>query len=217
MRPVRPSPLRRKATAGGGLGVTIDTARPTISGTPQFLFATAPHRLTYAFSENVGPTLASGDFAVQLLPSTNVNTSVSYDGGTNTGTVTFPDGGGLLADGRYRSTLLSAGVTDIAGNQLDVPADADHILDFFFLRGDANHDALVNLADYNILAGNYGQSPRNFTQGDFNYDGLVNLADYNILAGRYGTSVGPEGLSGRVSKPPFAPFSTRLIEQFELT
>jgi hypothetical protein len=51
----------------------------------------------------------------------------------------------------------------------------------------------VNLADFNILASNFGHSPRTFSQGDFNYDGIVNLADFNLLASRFGTSLGAPG------------------------
>ena len=47
----------------------------------------------------------------------------------------------------------------------------------------------VDLNDFNILAANFGQSPRTFTQGDFNYDNTVNLEDFNILAGRFGAAV----------------------------
>jgi hypothetical protein len=49
----------------------------------------------------------------------------------------------------------------------------------------------VNLGDFNILAGNFGQSPRTFSQADFNYDGTVNLADFNILAARFGQTLPP--------------------------
>ena len=94
---------------------------------------------------------------------------------------------GALPDGRYRATLSAAGVTDPAGNALA----ADHVSTFFFLNGDANRDARVNLDDFNILAANFGQSPRDFTQGDFTYDGIVNLNDFNILAGRFGQVVAP--------------------------
>ena len=59
---------------------------------------------------------------------------------------------------------------------------ADYILNFSFLRGDANGDGRVNLNDFNILAANFGQAPRDFTQGDFDYSGNVNLNDFNILA-----------------------------------
>jgi hypothetical protein len=54
--------------------------------------------------------------------------------------------------------------------------------------GDANIDGLVNLADFNALASNFGQSGKLWHQGDFNYDSLVNLADFNLLAGNFGLS-----------------------------
>ena len=175
------------------LAVTIDTAAPTLVGTPAFLYATAPHRLRYAFTEHVGGTLASADWLVERLPGTPVPIAVAYNGPTNVATLTFPGGGGgILSDGRYRATLFSAGVTDVAGNPLFVPGpDADHVLPFLFLTGDANNDGTVNLADFNTLAANFGQSPRDYTQGDFNYDGTVNLNDFNLLASRFGTGVAP--------------------------
>jgi hypothetical protein len=51
----------------------------------------------------------------------------------------------------------------------------------------------VNLADFNLLAANFGQTGRNFAQGNFNYDagGLVNLQDFNLLASRFGMTVAP--------------------------
>ena len=51
--------------------------------------------------------------------------------------------------------MLGAGITNAAG----IPMSADYVLDFHFLRGDANQDAHVNLQDFNILASNFGQSP----------------------------------------------------------
>jgi hypothetical protein len=63
------------------------------------------------------------------------------------------------------------------------------VLSFRFLQGDANNDGRVNLDDFNILAANFGQSPRDFTQGDFDYSGNVNLNDFNILASRFGSSL----------------------------
>ena len=44
----------------------------------------------------------------------------------------------------------------------------------------------------NLLAAFFGQSNRSFSQGDFNYDTVVNLMDFNILAGRFGAVLGPQ-------------------------
>jgi hypothetical protein len=173
------------------LPITIDTAAPSlVGGAPTFNFLVAAHSLAYAFNENVGPALATGDLAVVKNPATPVTTALSYNGGTNTGTFTFPTfTNGTLADGRYTATLTAAGVTDVAGNPL---AGGNNVFNFFFLLGDANHDATVNLTDFNALAANFGATPRNFTQGDFDYNTVVNLTDFNILAARFGTSVAPQ-------------------------
>ena len=169
--------------------INPDNVPPTVS-TANFTFATAPHKLSFQFSENVSTSLQPTDLAVR-----DVNTqasilvnSVSWDTATNTATFTLNN---TVPDGRYRATLSGAGVTDAAGN----PLAADYIHDFFFLAGDANHDGTVNLTDFNTLAVNFGQSNRDFTQGDFDYDGTVGLADFNILAARFGTSVGPASFS----------------------
>jgi hypothetical protein len=146
-----------------------------------FHFATLPMTLRVAFNSNVSGSLDLGDILVRnLTTQTTVNpTSLAYDVATDTATFEFS---GVLPDGNYRATIFAAGV--IGSNGL--PMTQDEVFDFFFLVGDANHDRLVNLADFNALAANFGQSGRDFTQGDFNYDSLVNLDDFNILAGRFG-------------------------------
>jgi hypothetical protein len=119
----------------------------------------------------------------QTIPSANI--AMSYAPQSNTVTFTFSGYQyGALPDGDYRAALPAGSVTDPAGNPL-----AAHSFEFFFLNGDANHDARVNLDDFNILAANFGQSPRDFTQGDFDYSGNVNLNDFNILASRFGSSL----------------------------
>jgi subtilisin family serine protease len=56
------------------------------------------------------------------------------------------------------------------------------------LPGDANGDGRVNLADFNIVASNFGRtSGATRATGDLNGDGRVNLADFNFLAGRFGS------------------------------
>ncbi len=163
--------------------------------TAEFAFLTAPQALRYAFSANVAASLTTADLLLENLTSMTTvpagNVALAYDGATNTARFTFPGYAfGALPDGRYRATLLAAGVTDPSGN----PLPSNHVLEFFFLNADANRDARVNLADFNTLASNFGQSNRNFSQADFNYDGQVNLADFNILAGRFGMAVGPAGI-----------------------
>jgi hypothetical protein len=183
-------PGQAESAPSAPLQVTIDTIAPNISGAA-FAYDTS-HRLGYIFSEDVGPALATDDLLLaNLTTSTTIDPadmSVAYDALSNLATITFPGlPNALLPDGNYRATIPAADVTDIAGNALP----ADHVLNFFYLTADANHDAAVNLADFNILAANFGQSPRDYTQGDFNYDGTVNLLDFNLLAARFGTALSP--------------------------
>jgi hypothetical protein len=175
----------------------------------------APHRLTFTFSEDVSATLDTGD--LQLANATTGATvptakiALAWNAATRTATFTFPGyADGILPDGSYVATLHASGVTDPPGQPL--PADA--VSNFFVLAGDANHDRAVDLLDFNILAGNFGQSPRIFSQGDFNYDGSVNLLDFNILASRFGTSVGPGSFAGlrRIGSDGAAPADEDILE-----
>jgi GH18 family chitinase len=170
--------------------VLADTVAPVVT-TSAFAYQTAPHRLRFTFSENVGPSLQTSDLVVRdtVTQATIIVNAVNWDGATNTATFTLNN---VVPDGTYRATLSGAGVTDPAGN----PLGGDHAYDFFFLAGDANHDARVDLNDFNILAANFGQGGRDFTQGDFNYDGTVNLLDFNVLAGRFGTTIGAAATAG---------------------
>jgi hypothetical protein len=184
--------------------VHVDPA-PLVTAS-RFAFETAPQRLTFTFDQDVSASLSLADVTIRALPSgpTITPASLTYDAATNTATVMLS---GVLADSDYRATLAAAGITGPSG----VPMGADYELEFFFLRGDANHDAIVNLRDFNILASNFGQSGRDFTQGDFNYDTVVSLADFNILAARFGQSVAPQ-LNGP-SSPGAGAKSSRLIDE----
>ena len=158
---------------------TVIPAPPAVTNS-SFNFATLPQRLSFTFNQNVGPSLGLNDIVVQQLPAgpTITPSAVSFDTATNTATFTF---NAPIPDGRFRARLIASGISG-PGGQLP----ADHTFEFTFLRGDANGDGAVNLGDFNILAANFGQSPRDFTQGDFDYSGTVNLADFNILASRFG-------------------------------
>ena len=162
---------------------TNDTTPPIVNASG-FHYLTAPNSLTFTFSENVRQSVSTDDLDI-VGPSGGgaiSATDVTFDLNTNTATFTLPT---PLADGNYVATLLAAGVTDPAGN----PLASDVVVNFFSLAGDANHDGHVNLLDFNIVAGNFNQSPRDFAHGDFNYDGVVNLLDFNILAARFNTTL----------------------------
>jgi autotransporter-associated beta strand protein len=62
--------------------------------------------------------------------------------------------------------------------------------------GDADLNGLINLDDFNRLAGNFGGVNKVWSQGDFDYNGNVDLDDFNLLAGNFGLSAGPDGVVG---------------------
>ena len=165
------------------------TMQPTVAAA-SFAFESAPHALSFTFRGNVSQSLSESSFTIQNLttdtPVPTESMQLDYDLPTDTATLTFPGfSGGILPDGKYRATLHADGVTDANGNPM--PADFEYY--FFFLRGDANHDASVNLLDFNIVSANFNQSMQTFSGGDFNYDGVVNLLDFNILAARFNTEL----------------------------
>jgi extracellular elastinolytic metalloproteinase len=202
------------------LSVEPPPADPPAVITSAFEYLTS-HAVRVSFSENVAASIDAADL---VLHNDTTNTtipsaaqSVSYDAGTNTATFIFPGlPDDLLSDGNYSATLVASGVSDIDGNALDGDGDGtaggDYLFDFFFLTGDANHDGRVNLQDFNRLATNFGQSPRDFGEGDFNYDGVVNLQDFNRLAIKFGTQLGPDGQSESLDVDEREQLAERLSE-----
>ena len=197
-------------THGRGMWqISVPDVTAPVAFDDQFAFATAPHQLNFRFNENVAPSLSLADVTVQNLTTSQTvpsgSMSLAYDPRLDIATITFPGfTQGVLPDGRYRLTLSGATITDAAGNSMA----GNHTFEFTFLRGDANGDGRVNLDDFNILAANFGHSPRDFTQGDFNYDSVVNLDDFNILASRFGVVVGPASAAG-------SPFGQQYVGEVE--
>lgn len=181
---------------------TNAVAAPAVNGS-QFVFDGAtlpspPHSLSYSFSQNVGASIDPSD--LQLVNTTTnttvptANIAVSYNAGTNAATFTFPGySDGVLPDGQYTATLLAAGVTNSGGT----PLPANFVSNFFVLAGDADHNASVNLLDFNVLASNFGASGQIFSDGDFDYNGVVNLGDFNLLASRFGATLDAPGRGAR--------------------
>ena len=179
---------RKQVQYTGVEGVFTDNVRPSVIA-HAFNYNAAVQSITYQFSEDVSgsldPTyLVIGDLGTgEQIPYENI--ALAYNHATNTATFTFPGyAHGILPDANY-TAQLSGQVPDLFGNTMGT----DFNFDFFFMTGDANHDARVNLVDFNILAANFNHSPRTFVQGDFNYDQTVNLLDFNLLASRFNTAL----------------------------
>jgi hypothetical protein len=187
------------SAVGPLLPVRIDTVRPALVN-QSFNFLTA-NEVHFTFSEDV-----SGGIGVTNFSLTDVTNNVSVPNSSlamsylvQTATISFPGfAGGILTDADWE-LKANGDINDVAGNNFP-----GTIFDFFFLRGDANRDRRVNLQDFNILASNFGQTPRNFSQGDFNYDTVVNLQDFNILASRFGTALAARSApAGGSAEDPF--------------
>ena len=55
--------------------------------------------------------------------------------------------------------------------------------------GDANLDAIVNIADFAALGANFNVPGTVWASGDFNYDGNSNIADFSQLAANFNRSL----------------------------
>jgi hypothetical protein len=183
-------------------GFGVYAQRYGTSSTPEVITATfvwqnAPQRIVYTFTQNV--TVEPGDILLENLTTmqTVPTANIAVTPGPNTATITFLNYPfGALPDGQYRATLRAADVVP--------PLPSDRVDFFQFLMADSDQNGVVNLQDFNRLAGNFGQSGRDFTQGNFNYDpmGLVNLQDFNLLAGRFGATVAPAvSVRGSIGAP----------------
>ena len=173
---------------GSDKAMEIDDASETafLLLSSRYGFLTSPHTLTMVFTHaNVGGVNPDGsDLVVTPVAGGPSFSPVAAAVSGLEVTFTFA---GVVPDGRYDATIAAGAINTGSGAPTTSPVSAP----FFFLRGDANRDAAVNLQDFNVLAGNFGASPRDFSQGDFNYDGTVNLSDFNILASRFGTVLPP--------------------------
>ena len=176
--------------------VTIDTVAPQstafaldlggVAIDPRFavdfdetVFVADPSLVTVT-NLTTGQALPSGD--LRLEP-TAAGLAVIYD----------PTGAGdVLPDGNYGLSFAPGAATDLAGNAIGGFAG-----DAFFLNGDFNRDRAVNLADFTVLANNFGRTSATFAQGDATNDGRVNLADFTILANAFGRT-----LPGPAAAPP---------------
>ena len=54
------------------------------------------------------------------------------------------------------------------------------------LAGDTDGDMDVDITDFNALAGNFGDSPVEWTDADFDADNDVDITDFNALAANFG-------------------------------
>jgi hypothetical protein len=160
-----------------------------------FKYDTAPHRIVYTFTKDVGSTLDTSDLILQnmttgvTVPAADL--ALSYNPATRTATFTAPKYPmGVLPDGNWRATLKSAGISADGwafDGDYDLGPGGDHSFDFFYLTGDVNGDRGVNFADLVTVAQNYNTTGKDFRHGNLSYDpgGKVDFDDLVILAQNY--------------------------------
>lgn len=178
---------------GGAQVVTINDTPPQVSQTVQ-TWQTSPHKLAFQFNLDVGSSITVDDLLVENIDGEGAIAidTFNYDAGTKIATATFA---GVLPDGRYRATLSGSGITHALG----VPMEADYQYEFFVMTGDANHDAVVNSDDFNLLAIHFGTSGKDASQGDFDYDGDVDSDDFNVLSIKFGSALKPPSIASRAN------------------
>lgn len=212
------------ATSPSGLYYLVRAAKleSTSSGTywnlalgaysaPQVVGATfnssgRPHSVDLTFSQDVGDSLASGDFIIsgnrydfptgQMVPKTfaaNVDFHLeSYNPATRRARLVFDSQNEMgvaqvITSGRYTISMASGAVTNVFG----VAADSGYAFPIAFLAGDTDGDLQVNFDDLLVVAQRYGNAVSSdfFGSGDFNCDGVVSFDDLLVLAQRYGVSI----------------------------
>lgn len=167
------------------LPVLIDTLAPAVAA-GVFGYQTS-HSISFSFNEDVSGTVGVEDLSVRKQGDTSdlstSNLTKTYGPG-NVVTYTYAS---PIANGTYHGKLITAGVTDAAGNAIT----SDGGFDFFVLAGDGNRSGQVEITDFNLLAANFGKSGQTFSQGNYDYstDGTVSITDFNILAANFGQQV----------------------------
>jgi|GEM_PF-1400506 len=67
--------------------------------------------------------------------------------------------------------------------------DATSIGLMYTAQGDATLDGKVNTLDFNILAGQFGNTTPTYVTGDFNYDLVVDSVDFGLLVENFGAVI----------------------------
>ena len=120
------------------------------------------------------------------------NFSVSGDGATFTSVQTITSD--ALWDPITQVGLCNSGPAVVGFSQFD-----DFQLSPLVISGDANHNGIVDMADYQAWFNNYGTGTT-FEQGNFKVNGVTDVADYMAWRNNYG-SINLYASSGGAAAP----------------
>ena len=198
------SVISAKSTADTGFS---DAIAPTVTGN-SFQSQFGPLDVSFTFSEAVGASINLASLTLSNLDQSGgpvpTVTSLQYISASNTANFFL---GSDLPDGNFRATIN--GVTDVASNALA----GSNTYDFYFLRGDASGDRVVNAMDFNALATHFGSASAGFAGGDFNFDGTVNTEDFSDMATRWGTVLAAPAPSQPITMAHLASRGCELVQQ----
>jgi T5SS/PEP-CTERM-associated repeat protein len=178
-------------TGGGRATVRLDGTDAGVSVLQNLAIGGSPGAWTGTLDLTDNDLIIDYDLTTPLLAVAD-QIRTAYNGGAWNGngiTSTSANANNVALGYAESSSIFATFPATFSGQQVDDTA----VLVKFTRYGDANLDGTVNLADFNALAANFGQSNRFWRQGDFNYDGTINLQDFNKLAANFGLgAAGPQ-------------------------
>jgi hypothetical protein len=172
------STLKVDVTGTGGVA-GVDAGTVAVGGT--LALGSGDADVAVTFGRNVVPgvnflgTNNPGPAAISLATAANVTGSVA----TASNAVTLVTTNGPLAFWK-----ISASDVAISGDSKSLNLSLT-VANWKAMKGDANLDGQVSLADLQALALYWNKSAANWTQADFNLDGQVSLSDLQDLAANW--------------------------------
>lgn len=168
------------STTSSAVSVTVNnTTTPPVDTTPP----------TVSISSPTDGASVSGSVNIGAVATDNIGVSkVEFyvDGALKNSDTTAPFGYSLNTSTLTNAShVIMAKAFDAANNSVSSSVSVT-VNNATFIREDINTDGRVNLLDFSILSGKFGQTT-NLGRADINGDGVCNLLDFSLLAGKFGS------------------------------